>query len=197
MPRFLDTPAGPFDTKRVEAFSDAVMAVAITLMVLRIAPPVGRDGQSVGELFWNETVPDVTFFLITFVVIVIFWTHHHDNFTSLPRRMSAQALWVNMGFLACICLLPFGLEFFSAEDASLLAVAVYSGLMAVATLFLGALARIATGSWESGSFIGVAVFLLAIPLAPLVGAWCLLVWWLDLPIQRLWDHHRRSARPAA
>lgn len=193
MPRFLDNPGGTFGTRRVEAFSDAIMAVAITLMVLRIAPPTARDGQSVAEVFWNVTLPDIIFFLITFVVIVIFWTHHHDTFKRLPEGMSAGALWVNMAFLACICLLPFGLEFFSAEDPSVLTVAVYSGLMAVATLFLGILARMASGAWAAGSFIGIAVFLLAIPLAPLLGAWCLLVWWLDLPAQRLWDHHRRTA----
>jgi uncharacterized membrane protein len=145
MSRLFDTRDGKFDTRRVETFSDAVLAVAITLMVLRIAPPVARDGQSVGDLFWNETVPDVIYFLITFVVIVLFWIHHHDNFTLLPRRMSAQALWLNMGFLACICLLPFGLEFFSQENATVLTVAVYAGLMAVATIFLGALGRIARG----------------------------------------------------
>lgn len=195
MPHFLDTAAGPFDTKRVEMFSDAVLAVAITLMVLRISPPTAGGGQTVAQAFWNETLPDIIFFLITFVVIVIFWTHHHDNFKALPAGMSAQALWVNMAFLACICLLPFGLEFFSAEDPSVLTVAVYSGLMAVATLFLGTLGRMATGRWQSGTFVGIVVFLLAIPLAPLVGAWCLLVWWLDPPLQRLWD--RRHASGAA
>jgi len=195
MSRLFDTRDGKFDTRRVETFSDAVLAVAITLMVLRIAPPVARDGQSVGDLFWNETVPDVIYFLITFVVIVLFWIHHHDNFTLLPRRMSAQALWLNMGFLACICLLPFGLEFFSQENATVLTVAVYAGLMAVATIFLGALGRIARGSWEAGAFIGAAVFLLAIPFAPLLGGWCLMVWWIDVPIDRLVRRHR--ARQAA
>lgn len=186
MPNPLDNPGGQYDSRRVEMFSDAVMAVAITVMVLRISPPSARGGQGVGEAFWNDTVPDIIFFLITFAVIVIFWTHHHDIFKALPRGMSLLALWVNMAFLACICLLPFGLEFFTAEDPSLLTVGVYSGLMAVATLFLGILGRIALGSWQSGSFIGIAVFLLAIPLAPLMGAWCLMVWWLDPVIERVW-----------
>lgn len=195
MPRLLDTPAGPFDTKRVETFSDAVLAVAITLMVLRIAPPVAGNGQSVGQAFWNDTVPDIIFFLITFVVIVLFWVHHHDNFKRLPAGMAAGAMWVNAAFLACICLLPFGLEFFSAEDPSMLTVAVYSGLMALATLFLGTLGRIATGEWRAGSIIGIVVFLMAIPLAPVMGAWCLLVWWLDPPLERLWNHLRGNAAP--
>ena len=53
------------------------------LMVLRIEPPSTRDGQSLGEVFWNVTVPDIIFFLITFAVIVIFWLHHHDVFKAL------------------------------------------------------------------------------------------------------------------
>lgn len=193
MPRFLDTAAGHFDTKRVETFSDAVLAVAITLMVLRIAPPVAGEGQSVAQAFWDVTVPEIIFFLITFAVIVLFWTHHHDNFTKLPRGMSGQALWVNMGFLACVCLLPFGLEFFNAEDPSVLTVAVYAGLMAAATLFLGTLGRMATGRWRAATFVGAGVFLLAIPLAPLLGAWCLLAWLLNRPLEYLWERNQRPA----
>ncbi len=193
MPRFLDTPGGPFDTKRVETFSDAVLAVAITLMVLRIDPPTTGDGQTLGQAFRADTVPAVIYFLITFIVIVIFWTHHHDIFKRLPREISAQALWVNAAFLACICLVPFGLEFFTAEDPSVLTVAVYAGLMALATLFLGVLTRMATGAWAAESVIGTLVFLTAIPLAPLLGAWCLLAWMLDRPIELLWHRYRRAA----
>ena len=72
----------------------------------------------------------------------------------------------------------------------MLTVAVYAGLMAVATIFLGALGRIARGSWEAGAFVGAAVFLLAIPFAPLLGGWCLMVWWLDVPIERLVRRYR-------
>ena len=175
-----------FDTKRTEAFSDAIMAVAITLMVLRIAPPVASPGTSLPEAFWNDTVPEIIFFLITFGVIVLFWMHHHDLFAALPARMAIHAFWINMGFLAAICLLPFGLEFFSAEaEVTLLTVGVYAGLMCIATLFLGALGRSITGRWNAEPLVAAAIFVLAIPFAPVLGPWCLLVWWLGMPAGRI------------
>ena len=180
-----------FSTQRLEMFSDAVMAVAITLMVLRIDPPEASPGQTLGEAFWNDTRPLIIFYLITFAVIVAFWIHHHDIYTTLPDHLTSAALWLNMAFLACVCLLPFGLEFFSAGDPSYLTVGVYAGLMAVATLFLGAFARVTQGHWMPDTFIGAGVFLLAIPFAELLGGWALALWALDWPINR-WLRRRRA-----
>lgn len=175
-----------FDTKRTETFSDAIMAVAITLMVLRITPPVAGPGTTLAGAFWSDTVPEIIFFLITFGVIVLFWMHHHDLFASLPQRMSMHAFWMNAGFLAAICLVPFGLEFFTAEaEVSYLTVGVYAGLMCMATLFLAALGRSITRRWRPEALAGAVIFLLAIPLAPFLGSWCLIVWWLDVPAERI------------
>lgn len=171
-----------FDTKRLEAFSDAVMAVAITLMVLRISPPSAAPGTSLAEAFWNETVPEIIYFGITFAVIVLFWTHHHDLFKRLPERTPALPFALNMTFLALICLLPFGLEFFSAEPDSYLTTGVYAGLMAAATVALGALDRAVTGSWPADTALRVGVFLLAIPFAGLIGGWSPMLWALAWPI---------------
>lgn len=184
-----------FSTARVEMFSDAVMAVAITLMVLRITPPSAGPEADVAEVFWNETFSEIIFFLVTFVVIVLFWRHHHDVMKELPRHMPSAALWVNMGFLACICLVPFGLEFFTSDGSSMLTVGVYAGFMALATLFLGGLSRMAEGRWRAESFISAFVFLLAVPFAPLLGAWCLVIWWLDMPLG--WLLARFRARQGA
>ena len=179
---------GPsFSTARLETFSDAVMAVAITLMVLRIDPPQTSPGHSLGQAFVQVTLPAIIYFLITFAVIVIFWTHHHDLFIRLPEFTPIRAFWLNMGFLAMICLVPFGLEFFSAERHSYVTVSVYAGLMALAAFFLGSLARQVTGHWPAGAIISIFVFLLAIPFAVLLGGWCLLVWGINHPVQRMWN----------
>lgn len=189
---------GPsFSTARLETFSDAVMAVAITLMVLRIDPPQTSPGQSLGQAFVQITLPAIIYFLITFAVIVIFWTHHHDLFIRLPEFTSIRAFLLNMGFLAMICLVPFGLEFFSAERNSYVTVSVYAGLMALAAFFLGSLARQITGHWPAGAMISIVVFLLAIPFAVLLGGWCLLVWGINYPVQRMWNarHPAADANP--
>ncbi len=176
-----------FNTARLETFSDAVMAVAITLMVLRIDPPQTSPGQSLGQAFVQVTLPAIIYFLITFAVIVIFWTHHHDLFIRLPEFTPIRAFWLNMGFLAMICLVPFGLEFFSTQSSSYVTVSVYAGLMALAAFFLGSLAWQVTGHWPAGAIISIIVFLLAIPFAALLGGWCLLVWGINHPVQRMWN----------
>lgn len=189
---------GPsFSTARLETFSDAVMAVAITLMVLRIDPPQTSPGQSLGQAFVQITLPAIIYFLTTFAVIVIFWTHHHDLFIRLPEFTSIRAFLLNMGFLAMICLVPFGLEFFSAESNSYVTVSVYAGLMALAAFFLGSLARQITGHWPAGAIISIVVFLLAIPFAVLLGGWCLLVWGINYPVHRMWNarHPAADANP--
>lgn len=181
-----------FDTRRTETFSDAIMAVAITLMVLRITPPVAGPGTSLAEAFWSDTVPEISFFLITFGVIVLFWMHHHDIFATLPGRLPLRMFWVNMAFLAAICLLPFGLEFFAAApDVTYLTVGVYAGLMCIATLFLAAFGRLTTGVWRAEALVSAAIFVLAIPFAPILGSWCLQVWWLNVPAGRIiWARRR-------
>jgi len=179
---------GPsFNTARLETFSDAVMAVAITLMVLRIDPPQTSPGQSLGQAFVQVTLPAIIYFLITFAVIVIFWTHHHDLFIRLPEFTPIRPFLLNMGFLAMICLVPFGLEFFSTQSSSYVTVSVYAGLMALAAFFLGSLAWQVTGHWPAGAIISIIVFLLAIPFAALLGGWCLLVWGINHPVQRIWN----------
>jgi len=189
---------GPaFSTARLETFSDAVMAVAITLMVLRIDAPQTSPGQSLGQAFMRVTLPAIIYFLITFAVIVIFWIHHHDLFMRLPEFTPIRAFWLNMGFLAMICLVPFGLEFFSAQSDSYITVSVYAGLMALAALFIGAMAWQVTGHWPAGAIISIIVFLLAIPFAALLGGWCLLVWGINHPVQRMWKarHPDAGANP--
>lgn len=174
--------SGSYDTRRLESFSDGVIAVAITLMVLRIDPPVAGPGSTLADVFMRETLPAIIYFLITFAVIVIFWRHHHDAFARLPARCTPLTFVVNMAFLAMVCLLPFGLELFNDDPASLLTVGVYAGLMCIATLLLNALWWTATGRVRPEGIAGAVVFLMAIPLAPLVGGWSLIVWWLDVPV---------------
>jgi hypothetical protein len=187
-----------YDTQRVEMFTDAILAVAITLMVLRIDPPQPAPGETIGQAFASDTVPLIIYFLITFTVIVIFWRHHHDVFKNLPEKLTAPELAANMAFVACICLIPFGLEFFAAEDPSYLSVGVYAGLMSLATFSLGAIGRLAFGHWTSVVIIGGIVFLLAIPFAPILGGWCLMLWLLNRPINLAWQRltaHRAGTAP--
>jgi len=66
--------------------------------------------------------------------------------------------------------------------------------MSLATFSLGAISRLAFGNWNAVVIIGGLVFLLAIPFAPLLGGWCLMLWLLNRPINLAWQ--RIAARRA-
>jgi len=183
-----------YDTQRIEMFTDAIIAIAITLLVLRIDPPQPEPGQTMEQAFVSDTIPLIFYFLITFTVIVMFWRHHHDVFKRLPEKLTTLELAANMAFVAWICLIPFGLEFFAAEKDPTVSVGVYAGLMSLATFSLGAISRLAFGNWNAVVIIGGLVFLLAIPFAPLLGGWCLMLWLLNRPINLAWQ--RIAARRA-
>lgn len=78
----------------------------------------------------------------------------------------------------------------------MLTVGVYAGFMALATLFLGALDRLAVGHWHGEATIGATVFLLAIPFALLLSGWRLITWWLDVPPGWGLNRWRARHRPA-
>ena len=179
---------------RLEFFSDAVLAVAITLMVLRINPPNIPAGQSEWQSFSNDVLPIIVYYLITFAVIVRLWRRHHDIFWALPNRVAPYQVTLNMMFLASVCLLPFGLEYYhSTKPVSMFSTAIYTVSMVVAIILLGVLGASVTREipWQalSMSFI----FLLAIPLVPWLGSWAIIVWVLTWPVGRWWDRHDNAA----
>lgn len=170
-------------SERLEFFSDAVLAVAITLMVLRITPPGTVPGQSAPATFWDEVVPQIIFYLITFWVIVELWRRHHDIFGAMPKLATSRQFTLNMAFLAAICLLPFGLEYYTSSDPTMFATAVYAVLIAIPTLTLALLAQDVTGQPSRHGYVMCVIFLLAIPLSPILGSWALLVWAIDIPLR--------------
>lgn len=172
-------------SERLEFFSDAVLAVAITLMVLRITPPNAVPGQGEAATFWDQVVPQIIFYLITFWVIVELWRRHHDIFSSMPKYATPRQFGLNMCFLAAICLLPFGLEYYSSNPPTVFATAVYAVLIALPTLCIALLAQDVTGIPSRHGYVMCGIFLLAIPLAPLLGSWALLVWAIDLPLRKV------------
>jgi len=89
---------------RLEAFSDGVIAVIITILVLELKIPP-RDG--VPGL--REAMPAVFLYLLTFVQIGIFWVNHHYMIDE-AESVSHGALWANLIFLFCLSLFPFATE---------------------------------------------------------------------------------------
>ena len=89
-------------TSRLEAFSDGVLAIIITIMVLELKVPEGHD---LSDLIDTAGVGLVTY-LLSFVYVGIYWSNHHHMF-HLVRRVNGGVLWANLATLFFLSLFPF------------------------------------------------------------------------------------------
>ena len=107
---------------RLEAFSDGVIAILITIMVFDIKPPEGAD--------WAALVaktPVVLTYLISFLYLGIYWNNHHHMFT-LVRKINGGVLWANLHLLFWLSLFPFATSWLRG-----------SGFQSIPTAFYGAI----------------------------------------------------------
>ncbi len=89
-------------TSRLEAFSDGVLAIIITIMVLELRVPAGHH---LSDLVHTTGVGLLTY-LLSFVYVGIYWNNHHHMF-HLVRRVTGGILWANLALLFCLSLFPF------------------------------------------------------------------------------------------
>jgi uncharacterized membrane protein len=89
-------------TGRLEAFSDGVLAIIITVMVLELREPTGTSLAAL----WHTTGTSLLSYLLSFVYVGIYWTNHHHMF-QLTERVTGGILWANLGLLFCLSLFPF------------------------------------------------------------------------------------------
>ena len=92
-------------TSRLEAFSDGVLAIIITIMVLELKVPEGHSFFGPEGLVHTTGVGLLTY-LLTFVYVGIYWNNHHHMF-HLVRQVSGGILWANLALLFCLSLLPY------------------------------------------------------------------------------------------
>ncbi len=97
--------AGPtssrWDTDRLEAFSDGVMAVIITIMAFGLQAPAGRPTlHALGKLF-----PHLLIYALSFIMIGIYWNNHHHLFRA-TERISGAVMWANLHVLFWLSLIP-------------------------------------------------------------------------------------------
>jgi len=89
------------ETNRLEAFSDGVLAIIITIMVLEMRTPPGADLSALRELW-----PVLLSYVLSFVYLGIYWNHHH-HMLAVTRRVSGAVLWANLHLLFWLSLVPF------------------------------------------------------------------------------------------
>src|SRR5215467_13848751 len=87
-------------TERLEAFSDGVLAVIITIMVLELRPPSGADITALVSLKSKFLV-----YVLSFVFIALYWNNHH-HLLFATRRISSNVMWANLHLLFWLSLVP-------------------------------------------------------------------------------------------
>ncbi len=107
---------------RMEAFSDGVIAVVITIMVLDLKVPVG-DGLT-GLL---AVLPAMAVHLLSFLQTAIYWVNHH-YMVGAVRKVNHGVLWSNLLFLFCLSLIPFATTWAGSKALSRPSIAIYAGI---------------------------------------------------------------------
>jgi uncharacterized membrane protein len=110
---------------RLEAFSDGVLAILITIMVIELKVPHGSD--------WADLKPlasTLTSYVLSFVFVGIYWANHHHLLHSL-KQVNTGIIWANMHLLFWLSLIPFVTGWMGENQFASNTVAVYGSLMLV------------------------------------------------------------------
>jgi TMEM175 potassium channel family protein len=136
---------------RLEAFSDGVIAVVITIMVLTLHPPAGSSLHDLRPL-----VPKVAVYLLSFVFVAIYWTNHH-HLMQVVDRVSGSVLWANAHLLFWLSLTPAAAAWLGPHIADSAPVAIYGVVLFGSAIAYGVLVRCLIGADAPDSRIARAV----------------------------------------
>jgi uncharacterized membrane protein len=112
-------------TSRLEAFSDGVIAVIITIMVLELKVP--HQNGPAGLL---TVLPTLVVYFISFSFTAIYWINHH-HLVSRIEQADQRILYANLAFLFCLSLLPFFTSYVVDKENDSFSIALYAGSMVV------------------------------------------------------------------
>jgi uncharacterized membrane protein len=126
---------GSFSKARVEAFSDGVMAVIITIMVLDLKAPKSGEPTALLRLW-----PSFAIYLVSFFLTMIYWINHHSLMTQ-TRRVTAGVLWANSGVLFSASLIPFATAYVAETGLAPFPTAIYGALQCICGIAFGLMFR--------------------------------------------------------
>jgi uncharacterized membrane protein len=177
---------GELRLTRLEAFSDGVFAIIVTLLVLELKVPSLADHRSAAELGHQlqELLPKFLSWLISFIIVCKFWLNHH-HVLGLARHANYAMVWLNAIFLMFQSFVPFPTALMGEYPGNPLAVAFFGIVMAFNTMLFMLLHRYVLrhllkpeieGTQDPHvilkSWIGVASYLLGSASA----------WWVAMPL---------------
>lgn len=135
----------------MEAFSDGVLAVLITIMVLELRVPAGSSWASL-----HSVLSGLLCYVLSFVNLGIYWNNHHHLLKTV-ERVNGWVLWANLNLLFWLSLLPFATEWMSKNGFATLPVAIYGGVLLFAGISYYLLERAIIGAVAHDSMLAAAV----------------------------------------
>jgi uncharacterized membrane protein len=192
---------------RLEAFSDGVIAIIITIMVLELRPPEGTRLENLEPL-----IPTFFSYLLSFALLGTWWNNHH-HLLQAAKVIDGRVLWANLHLLFWLSLFPFGTAWVGQTTFAPIPVATYTGLLLLAGMayyvlvrmlirahgqpaaFAEAVGRDVKGKLSSVLFaIAIPIALVAPPVAMLINIGVVVMW---LVPDRRMESVIRSDRPNA
>jgi len=183
-------------TTRLEAFTDGVVAIIITIMVLEMRVPRGADWEAV-----RSALPVFLAYVLSYVNVGIFWSNHH-HMLHVTEHIDGRVLWANLFLLFWLSLVPFVIRWMDDTHFASVSTAAYGLVLAMAAVGYNLLQRaiiarngphsklaIAVGADRKGK-LSLALYVLAVPLAFVRPAGAIAVyvaialWWL-IPDRRI------------
>ena len=121
-------------TTRLETFSDAVIAIAITIMVLELRIPDLEKGVVVDNMSEKlfHLIPYFITYTFSFMMVGIFWSNHHSMF-HLLEKTDDHLIWMNFIFLFMLSLIPFATSILGANPFKPISAAIYGFVMFITT----------------------------------------------------------------
>jgi uncharacterized membrane protein len=116
------------ETDRVQAFSDGVIAILITIMVLELRIPHGSDASALRPI-----APVFVTYVLSFVNLGIYWNNHH-HLLMATRRINGAVLWANLHLLFWLSLFPFFTGWMGENHFAALPTAAYGGVLLLAAI---------------------------------------------------------------
>ena len=157
---------------RLEAFSDGVIAIIITIMVLEFKVPHSGDWEALRPL-----IPTVLCYILSFTYVGIYWNNHH-HMLHTAKHVSAAMMWSNLLLLFWLSLIPFGTSWMGENHFPSAPVALYAVILIMCGLSYDVLRRsiikahphdhavtdlLCKQNWKS--MVSTASYFIAIPLA--------------------------------
>lgn len=132
------------NVNRIQALTDAVFAIVITILSLTLVIPPGENENDLKRFLLDQIIPKLFIFFLGFIVVGAFWVDTHFNHHHMVKT-NIFSIWLNIFFLMFVCLIPFSSGFLANYLYTSISIIVYSlNLILVSLLHLAMLVY----SWE-------------------------------------------------